>query len=65
MMIIYLPSISVEVKLNKAENAWKPTVKDKKDGKPLPDLSEMEDFKKKVLAILNITKVSFGHVSDD
>ena len=54
-MIIYLPSISAEVKLNKAENAWKPTVKDKKDGKPLPDLSEMEDFKKKVLAILNVT----------
>ena len=52
-MIIYLPSISAEVKLNKAENAWKPTVKDKKDGKPPPELSEMDDLKKKVLAILN------------
>ena len=64
-MIIYLPSISAEVELKKAENAWKPTVKDKNDRKPLPELSEMEDLKKKVLAILNITKVSFGHVSDD
>lgn len=52
-MIISLPSISAEVKLNKAENAWKPAVKDKKDGKPPPELSEMDDLKKKVLAILN------------
>jgi len=29
-MVISLPSISQEVKLNKAENAWKPGVKDPK-----------------------------------
>jgi len=51
-MIISLPSISAEVKLNKAENAWKPAVKDKKDGAS-SNLNEMDDLKKKVLAILN------------
>jgi len=49
-MIISLPSISAEVKLNKAENAWKPGVKEKKEG---IEHSDMEDLRKKVLAILN------------
>merc|ERR1719445_2217660 len=49
-MIISLPSISAEVKLNKAENAWKPGAKEKKEG---VEHTEMEDLRKKVLAILN------------
>lgn len=49
-MVISLPSISAEVKLNKAENAWKPALKEKKEG---VELSEMEELKKKVLSILN------------
>jgi len=49
-MVISLPSISQEVKLNKAENAWKPALKEKKEGL---ELTEMEELKKKVLAILN------------
>ena len=51
-MVISLPSISQEVKLNKAENAWKPSVKDKnKDGDSKE--SETEDLRRKALAILN------------
>merc|ERR1712142_1156754 len=49
-MVILLPSISAEVKLNKAENAWKPALKEKKEG---IEHSDMEDLRKKVLAILN------------
>jgi len=50
-MVITLPSsISAEVKLNKAENAWVPGVKDKKvDG----DLDPETELRRKVLAILN------------
>merc|ERR1719153_2073946 len=47
-MVISLPSISQEVKLNKAENAWKPTVKD-----PKAEVDELDVLKKNVLAILN------------
>ena len=51
---INLPSISQEVKLNKAENAWKPSVKDtKKDADVDPKESEIEDLRRKALAILN------------
>jgi len=53
-MIISLPSISAEVKLNKAENAWKPGVKDKsKEGSADPAEQDKQDLRKKVLAILN------------
>jgi len=51
-MIISLPSISAEVKLNKADNAWKPNVSGKK-AVDVGEVSEMDDLKKKVLAILN------------
>ena len=44
--------ISQEVKLNKAENAWKPRVKDnKKDDDPKE--TEIKELKRKCLAILN------------
>merc|ERR1719402_1265582 len=49
-MVISLPSISQEVKLNKAENAWKPGVKDPKVVEELDDVTKL---KKGVLAILN------------
>jgi len=49
-MVISLPSISAEVKLNKAENAWKPGAKEKKEG---VEHTEMDELRKKVLAILN------------
>ena len=49
-MVISLPSISAEVKLNKAENAWKPGAKEKKEG---VEHTDMDDLRKKVLAILN------------
>ena len=50
-MIISLPSIGQEVKLNKAENAWKPTVKDPKAAKEEAD--DVVTLKKNVIAILN------------
>ena len=51
-MVINLPSISAEVKLNKAENAWKPSVKDtKKDADPKE--TEVQELRRKSLAILN------------
>ena len=50
--VISLPSISQEVKLNKAENAWMPSVKDKKKEAD-PKESEMEELRRKALAILN------------
>jgi len=51
-MVINLPSISQEVKLNKAENAWKPSVKDnKKDVDPKE--TEIQELRRKSLAILN------------
>merc|ERR1719454_1319933 len=49
-MVISLPSISQEVKLNKAENAWKPGVK---DPKVIEELDDVTKLKKGVLAILN------------
>ena len=49
-MVISLPSISQEVKLNKAENAWKPGVK---DPKVVEEIDEVTKLKKGVLAILN------------
>ena len=50
--VISLPSISQEVKLNKAENAWKPSAKDpKKEADPKE--SEMDELRRKALAILN------------
>jgi len=49
-MVISLPSISQEVKLNKAENAWKPGVK---DPKVVEEVDEVTKLKKGVLAILN------------
>lgn len=55
-MVISLPSISQEVKLNKAEHAWKPTVKDpkKKDaGAGDEGMDDIDVLKKSVLAILN------------
>merc|ERR1712088_173264 len=48
--VISLPSISQEVKLNKAENAWKPGVK---DPKVIEELDDVTKLKKGVLAILN------------
>ena len=48
--MISLPSISQEVKLNKAENAWKPGVK---DPKVIEELDDVTKLKKGVLAILN------------
>ena len=50
--VISLPSLSQEVKLNKAENAWMPSVKDKKKEAD-PKESEMEELRRKALAILN------------
>ena len=47
-----IPSTSQEVILNKAENAWKPFYKDGKK-KADPKESEMEEFRRKALAILN------------
>ena len=47
-MVISLPSISAEVKLNKAENAWMPKVKDK-----TKDQDDNEDLRRKAMAILN------------
>jgi len=54
-MVISLPSISAEVKLNKAEHAWKPSVKGEKKTKDAnePPESEMQEMRRKVLAILN------------
>ena len=51
--VISLPSISQEVKLNKAENAWKPSVKEAKKEADDPKESEMEELRRKALAILN------------
>jgi len=51
-MVISLPSISQEVKLNKSENAWKPGVKESKEG-TTAELDDMALLKKNVLAILN------------
>ena len=47
-MVISLPSISAEVKLNKAENAWMPKVKDK-----TKEQDDNEDLRRKAMAILN------------
>lgn len=47
-MVISLPSISQEVKLNKAKNAWVPGVKKKDEGG-----DDVEVLKKQVLSILN------------
>merc|ERR1719481_377033 len=47
-MVISLPSISQEVKLNKAKNAWMPGVK-----KADKDQDGVEALKKQVLSILN------------
>ena len=55
-MVINLPSISQEVKLNKAENAWVPSAMNKKkDSSAAPEGAENEfaDLRKKSLAILN------------
>jgi len=49
-LVTYLPNISGEFKLKKAENAWKPGVMEKKEG---IERTDMDDLKKKVLAILN------------
>lgn len=51
--VISLPSISQEVKLNKAENAWKPSVKDAKKESDDPKESDMDELRRKALAILN------------
>ena len=51
-MVISLPSISQEVKLNKAENAWMPSVKDKKKDTEAKE-SESDELRRKALAILN------------
>lgn len=51
-MVISLPSISQEVKLNKAENAWMPSVKDKKKDADHKE-TEDEELRRKALAILN------------
>ena len=56
-MVINLPSISAEVKLNKAENAWTPSMKaksdpTKKEGED-PKESEEAELRRKAIAILN------------
>ena len=54
-MVINLPSISAEVKLNKAENAWTPSAMKKKGDteEADPKESELEDLRRKAMAILN------------
>ena len=57
-MVINLPSISAEVKLNKAENAWTPSAKAKsdpkaKDGDKDPKETELQELRRKAIAILN------------
>jgi len=56
-MVINLPSISAEVKLNKAENAWTPSAKAKSDPtkKAAEDTKESADaeLRRKAIAILN------------
>ena len=49
---VTIPSMSEEVKLNKAENAWKPSVKDPKKAVD-PKESEMDELRRKALGILN------------
>ena len=52
-MVINLPSISAEVKLNKAENAWTPSMKAKSD----PTKKEAEDPKESEQAELDEDRV--------
>ena len=57
-MVINLPSISAEVKLNKAENAWTPSAKAKadpkaKEGEKDPKETELQELRRKAIAILN------------